>query len=111
MLHRAPTPLPSDENPKPGGKPQTQSTDKLWKSLYYLYILVSFGMGAILLFLPWLETWENNYLLYLYPQFRPLLANAFFKGFVLGLGVANILIGIQEVAQLRHDRKAKHLSR
>ncbi len=70
----------------------------LW---HVLYILYSLEVGVFLLFLPWLWIWENNYLLYLYPKLRPLIANSFFKGAVLGLGIVNILIGIQEIAYFR----------
>ena len=68
---------------------------------HLLYILYSLEVGVLLLFLPWLPLWENNYLVYLYPKLQPLVANPFFKGAVLGLGIVNILIGIQEIAYLR----------
>ena len=111
MLHRITTPLPADTKPPGGGNTWARIADWLWKALYFVYILASLEIGIFLLLLPWLQYWENNYLLYLYPQFRPLVSNAFFKGFVLGLGIANILIGINEVAQLRHAWKEKHVPR
>ena len=111
MLHRVAPPLPADTNSQDRDKPYARIIDGLWKSLYFIYILVSLEMGIVLLILPWVSFWENNYLLYLYPQFRPLIMNRFFKGFVLGLGIANILIGIYEIAQIRHDWKEKHPSR
>jgi len=67
------------------------------------------GIGALLLWLPWSGFWEDNYLIYLYPQFRPLVANAFFKGFVLGLGIVNILIGLNEIAH-RKDHPQKKVN-
>ena len=76
-----------------------------------IYILYSLEIGVFLLCLPWLRFWENNYLLYQYPQIRPLVANPFFKGFVLGLGIVNILLGIQEVANIRRLSKNNHISR
>jgi hypothetical protein len=110
MLPSIRTPLPVDMNPRGGGKLFSQVFAGFRLFLHFAYILISLFIGMLLLYLPWLRSWENNYLLYLYPQFRPLVANAFFKGFVLGLGIANILIGIYEVAQLGHSRKGKHLS-
>ncbi len=72
---------------------------------HILYILYSLEVGVFLLFLPWLGIWENNYLIYLYPKLRLVVANPFFKGAVLGLGIVNLLIGIQEIAYLRtNDR-------
>ncbi len=68
---------------------------------HILYILYSLEVGIFLLFLPWLRIWENNYLVYLYPKLHPIVANSFFKGAVLGLGIVNILIGLQEIAHLR----------
>jgi hypothetical protein len=108
MLHKVTTPLPADINLQGGGKLLARITKGLRASLYFVYILFSFEIGAFLLYIPWVHSWENNKLLFLYPQFRPLVANAFFKGFVLGLGMANILIGIQEVAQIIHNWKKKH---
>jgi hypothetical protein len=71
---------------------------RFWR---FLYIFYSLEVGIFLLFLPWMRLWENNYLLYRYPQFRPILTNSFLKGGVLGLGIVNILIGIQEIVRLR----------
>jgi hypothetical protein len=115
MLHKVTTPLPADINLQGGGKPSAQHTSVLWQWLYFLfiliYILISLSLGMILLILPWLHSWENNYLLFLYPRLRMLVANPFFKGFVLGLGIANILIGIGEVAKMVRDINANDLSR
>ena len=79
----------------------------LW---HILYILYSLEVGVFLLFLPWLGLWENNYLLYLYPKVGPVVANPYFKGAVLGLGIVNILIGIQEIAYFRKGGR-RYLSR
>jgi hypothetical protein len=110
MLHRITPSLPAEINPQGGGKPLARLADWLLKSLYFLYILVSLELGMLLLCLPWMSAWENNYLLYLYPEFRPFVSNPFLKGFVLGLGIVNILIGINEVAQVRHGWKSSHHS-
>jgi hypothetical protein len=71
---------------------------RFWRVLYIVY---SLEVGLFLLFLPWMAIWENNYFLYRYPQFHPILANPFLKGGVLGLGIVNILIGIQEIVRYR----------
>jgi hypothetical protein len=68
---------------------------------HVIYVLYSLEVGIFFLFLPWTSLWDNNYLLYLYPKLRPVVTNPFFKGAVLGLGLVNILIGIEEIAQLR----------
>lgn len=75
---------------------------KFWRIIYILY---SLEIGLALLCLPWFSFWENNYLLYRYPQARTVIANYYFKGFVLGLGLVNILIGIHEIARIRRASK------
>ena len=73
---------------------------------HLLYIVYSLEVGGFLLFLPWLNIWDHNYLVYRYPLIRPIVANAFLKGAVLGLGIVNILIGIQEIASFRKSCKS-----
>ncbi len=76
----------------------------IWHALYILY---SLEVGTFLLFLPWLGIWENNYLLYRFPRLRPVVANSFLKGAVLGLGIVNILIGIQEIVRIARYWKSR----
>jgi hypothetical protein len=66
---------------------------------HFSYIIYCLAAGIILMFLPWQGIWENNYLLYLHPEYRPILANPYFKGAVMGLGILNILIGIQRIVR------------
>jgi hypothetical protein len=72
------------------------------KILAIIYILFSLEAGVFLLWLPWLSIWENNYVLYLYPQIQPLVANPFFKGAVLGLGIDNIVMGISQIVHFKN---------
>jgi hypothetical protein len=111
MHHRIRISLPAIKNAQGRGARFDRTVSSLWKLRCFLHVLVWLLLGLLLLFLPWQPAWENNYLLYLYPRFRPLVANPFLKGFVMGLGFANILIGIYEVAQLREQWKAKRLPR
>ena len=74
---------------------------------HILYILYSLEVGVILLFLPWFPIWDNNYLLYRVPSLRPILANSYLKGAVLGLGIINIIIGIQEIAHFHKNSRNK----
>ncbi len=73
---------------------------------HVLYIIYSLEVGVFLLFLPWLGIWDNNYLIYKLPAIRPIVANPYLKGAVLGLGIVNILIGIQEVVQFRKSYRS-----
>ncbi len=72
---------------------------------HIIYILYSLEVGAVLLFLPWQPIWENNYILFLYPGLRPIVTNSFLKGAVLGLGIVNLLIGIQEIGLFGKNAK------
>jgi hypothetical protein len=85
-----------------GEGPPRRKIALIWDLIFILY---SLEIGIALICLPWLDIWENNYLLYLYPKIRSIVANSFFKGAVLGLGIANIMIGIREVVQLWKSSK------
>ena len=74
----------------------------LSKILSLAYILYSLEAGLLLLWLPWHDIWENNQVLNLYPQVRPLIINPFFKGAVLGLGIVSILMGICQIVQFKN---------
>ncbi len=93
-------------NPIPGNRSGIHGRKKslIVKIISIVYALEA---GAFLLWLPWQNVWGNNYLLYLYPQFRPLVIDPFFKGAVLGLGIANIMIGLYEIAHFRSVRNQK----
>ena len=72
----------------------------IWRILYILFCL---EVGTFLLFLPWLGLWENNYFLFRYPEFRSMAANPYLKGAILGLGIVNLLIGLQEIGRFRRN--------
>jgi hypothetical protein len=65
-----------------------------------LYIFFSLAFGIALLSLPWFNFWENNHVLYALPQLRPMISSPYVKGAIFGLGIVNIMIGIQEIANL-----------
>lgn len=92
------------ENPTPdaraGENPQT-----MVRILKIIYILYSIEAGVFLVLLPWMNIWDTNILTFLYPQFLPLITNPYLKGAVLGLGIANIMIGIHEVVHFRKFSK------
>jgi hypothetical protein len=72
-----------------------------------LHIILSLYFGVALLALPWLSAWEDNYFLYILPKLRPIVTNSFFKGAVLGLGLVNILIGMQEIVRFNKGSKGR----
>lgn len=90
--------LPSDNSRKPW-------VFKTAKAFNVLYIIYSLEVGLALLWLPWKGLWENNLVLYLFPQIGPVVTSPFFKGAIFGLGIDNILIGIYEVIRLKSSSK------
>ena len=90
---------PSMPNPETGGKSLLRS-GIVWIG-HVLYIVYCLEVGLFLLVLPWLRIWENNYLLFRYPDFRGVVTNLYLKVAVFGLGLANIVIGVQEFVQIK----------
>ena len=93
---------PENLFPGDGRKPPAH---RFAQVLRFLYILLTLTFGASLLVLPWSSLWDNNYLLYLYPQIRLIVANPFFKGAVIGLGIVNIMIGFDEIGYFKRSSK------
>ena len=98
MLDRITTPPPANVNSEGEDRRHAAIFEWIRKVIFILY---SLEIGLLLLWLPGQGFWESNFLLYLYPQIRPVIVNPFFKGFVRGLGVANIMIGIYEVVHFK----------
>ncbi len=79
-----------------------RSPSFLYKYFFVVYMIYCFYVGALLTVMPWISwIWENNYLLYHLPAARPYLLNPFLRGAVSGLGILNILIGIEEIVRYR----------
>ena len=66
-------------------------------------IFFFFEIGLFLIFIPWSELWEGNYLLNYVPLLRPLVLHNVFRSLVTALGGIDILIGLSE---LRHFLKS-----
>jgi hypothetical protein len=96
---------PENLNLEDGCKPHVQLIAKILSVLYIPFTMAVIGMGIFILWIPWQRIWENNYMLFLYPQIRPLIANPFFKGAILGLGITDILIGILQIVHFKEARK------
>ncbi|MBZ5495173.1 MAG: hypothetical protein LAP85_02130 [Acidobacteriia bacterium] len=100
-------PNPGLEN---GGRPRSVSLlERIYDSLLAAYQVVHklvpvvywLVVGGVLILLPWTDFWHNNYLLYRFPGLRPFMLNPFLKGAILGLGVVDVLIGLQEIVRFR----------
>lgn len=58
-------------------------------------LLIWLGLGLVLILVPWLDSWETNYLFYQYPALGLLLKNPFVRGAISGLGFMNILLSLE----------------
>ena len=67
-----------------------------------------FEIGIVLLVVPWMPYWQENYFIDARPLVEPLLTNDFVKGAISGLGLVNLVAGLFELASLfmadRSDR-------
>ena len=72
---------------------------------YWVHIAYWLAVGTFLIFLPWQDFWENNYFVYKYPSMRSWMANPYLKCAILSLGIANLIIGLQEFAFLRKNQR------
>lgn len=78
---------------------------------HFVYILYFFEVGFFLTFLPWFHIWENNALLHRYPILKTVFLNGYCKGVIIGLGLANILMGIEEVLAIRRRQHDEYFHR
>jgi hypothetical protein len=72
-------------------------------------IFFCFEIGLFLVFIPWLEIWEGNYLLGYVPGLRSVVLHTFFRAGVTALGGIDILIGISELRHLLRSLRARHI--
>jgi len=64
------------------------------KVLRAIVIVLCFEMGALLLYLPWTNFWEQNYFLTHFPALRMLALHPSFRGLVSGLGVLDFFVAL-----------------
>jgi len=57
--------------------------------------------------LPWSGFWERNYFAQSWPLLTMFIGNAFVRGGVTGLGFANLIAGVAELAPLFSARAAR----
>ena len=59
-----------------------------------------FEIGVVLLVVPWMPYWQQNYFIDARPFVEPVLTNNFVKGAISGLGLVNLVAGLFELASL-----------
>lgn len=60
-----------------------------------LWVLILFEFGVVLVFLPWLQIWESNYILAQLPSLRPYVLHPALRGAISGLGALDILFAVE----------------
>jgi len=92
--------LEDKDKPRPNARLE-KLVDILTVTFWLVHIVYWLVVGGFLMLFPWLDFWQDNRLIYRFPDLQPILANPFLKGAVLGLGVVNLIIGIQEIVRLQ----------
>ena len=64
------------------------------KVLRAVIIVLCFELGALLLYLPWSNFWEQNYFLSHFPSLMSVVLHPSVRGLVSGLGVLDIFVAI-----------------
>jgi polyferredoxin len=74
----------------------------LKKLIFVAYFL---EVGLLLVLVPWSVFWERNYFAESRPLLQQLLRNNFLRGAVSGLGVVNLLTGLNGLADALMARR------
>jgi hypothetical protein len=64
------------------------------KVLRAVLIVLCFELGALLLYLPWSNLWEQNYFLTHFPSLMLIALHPSVRGLVSGLGVLDIFVAV-----------------
>jgi len=75
----------------------------LWLQRSSIIVLVIFCLyiGLILFLLPWSRYWIENHYLLTWPSLGLWMSSGFVRGFVSGMGLLDIWIGISEIIHYR----------
>ena len=63
-------------------------------------IVLFFEVGIVLMVMPWMPLWVDNYFLASQPWLMAIASNPFLRGAVSGLGVVNVWAGVAELWRL-----------
>ena len=114
MSDPVPATRPFGQQPASESSVQSQSTSlpglperNSWfhKLSSLLFIVFCFELGLFLLVYPWISAWGDNYFAWAVPQsfqktWNVVWNNAYLRGAVSGLGIANVWIAIVEIFRL-----------
>ncbi|HRR56942.1 MAG TPA: hypothetical protein P5057_08230 [Acidobacteriota bacterium] len=67
--------------------------------VFAIYVLYCIEVGLFLIVFPWMELWWKNPVLDWLPGVRPWVLSPWVRGAVSGLGVANLIVAVAEIAE------------
>lgn len=75
-------------------------------SLPLFYAIYCLEAGLFFTIVPWTRIWTLNSFLHATPTLAILADNPFLRGFVSGLGVVHLLLGIRELREMNRARRS-----
>jgi len=84
--------LPTIEAPEKAGR----FTVWLHRLSLVVFVIFCIELGMLLAVLPWTPVWVNNGILAVHPVLKSILQANFVRGFVSGIGLVDIWLGIWE---------------
>jgi hypothetical protein len=80
-------------------------TNRLWT---VCFIFLALEVGGFLSVFPWIDAWHLNHFRAFFPSASALWDDAYFRGAVTGLGIANLLVALgQSLHLIRSLRKTR----
>ena len=77
-------------------------------SVTLLFALYCLEAGLFFLVVPWTRVWTLNSLLHSHSTLAILAANPFVRGFISGLGVVHIMVGIRDIVRMSARRREEN---
>ena len=77
-------------------------------SVSLFFALYCLEAGLFFLVVPWTRVWTLNSLLHDHSTLAVMAANPFVRGFISGLGVVHILVGIRDILRISARRRQEN---
>ena len=98
---------PVKSNDAESGNDPGKRTAPVWLQRLSLFVLVLFCvyLGVLVMILPWWpRVWDHNMFISSHPGLAVVMHNGAMRGFISGLGLLDIWIGISEAIHYRDHR-------
>ena len=102
-----PVASPAEASPAQAAAEPAVSAAPIWLQRVSLFVLVLFCvyLGVLVTILPWWSrVWDNNLWFQSHPALAAALHNGAVRGFISGLGLLDIWIGVSEAINYRDHR-------